>query len=63
MKWFTPTAKEDCRGRRLVEGECEVLRPLTADELDLKEVGEMFRIRQADGEEVDAFADELSERS
>lgn len=41
--------------------ECEVLRPLTAEEADIEEVGQMYRVRLSNGVEVDAFEDELSE--
>ena len=37
----------------------EIIRPLTEDEADIFDVGPMFRIRFADGTEVDAFEDEL----
>lgn len=36
-----------------------VLRPLTADEADLFDVGPMYKIRFGDGYETDAFGDEL----
>ena len=39
----------------------EVLRALTSEECDIFEVGEMFKIRFADGYATDAFADELEE--
>lgn len=37
----------------------KVLRPLTSEEIDIEEVGPMFRIRFADNVVTDAFADEL----
>lgn len=37
----------------------EVIRPLTKDEADIKDVGPMYEIRFADGYVTDAFADEL----
>lgn len=40
-----------------------ILRPLTDDEIDRDEVGDMFRIRFADGVETDVFYDELIEQS
>ena len=39
--------------------EVEVVRPLSATECDIDEVGNMFRIRFKDGFETDAFEDEL----
>jgi hypothetical protein len=39
----------------------DVMRPLTADEVDLDEVGPMFRVRFADGVETDVFSDELTD--
>jgi hypothetical protein len=38
---------------------CEVVRPCTAEEVDLEEVGPMFVVRFDDGHEDDAFIDEL----
>lgn len=38
-----------------------IVRPLTAGEADLEEVGPMFRIRADDGWEGDVFGDELTE--
>lgn len=38
-----------------------IVRPLTADEADLAEVGPMSRIKFSDGYEADAFDDELAE--
>ena len=40
--------------------EVEVIRPLTEDEADISDVGNMYKIRFADGYERDAFEDELS---
>ena len=40
---------------------CEVLRALTEQEADIFDVGNMYRIRFADGTETDAFEDELEE--
>lgn len=37
-----------------------VIRPLTEDEADICEVGNMYKIRFADGYETDAFEDELT---
>lgn len=37
-----------------------VVRPLTADEVDIADVGNMYRIRFDDGFETDAFEDELT---
>jgi hypothetical protein len=56
---FTPTAEKNSRGVRLQAGPCTVVRQLSEAEAD-REVGPMFRIRQVDGELVDAFADELA---
>ena len=39
--------------------EVEILRVLTATEVDIPDVGRMYRIRFADGCETDAFEDEL----
>ncbi len=39
---------------------CEVVRPLTRDEADIDDVGQMYHIRFADGFEADAYDDELS---
>ena len=39
-----------------------ILRPLTDDEIDMTEVGPMYRIAFPDGTVTDAFADELKER-
>lgn len=39
---------------------CTVIRPLTADEADLSDVGPMYRIRFEDGVNTIAFEDELS---
>ena len=41
--------------------EVEVIRPLTDAECDIKDVGNMYKIRFRDGYERDAFEDELSE--
>ena len=40
--------------------EVEVIRPLTEDEADIFDVGNMYKVRFADGYERDAFEDELS---
>ena len=40
--------------------EVEVIRPLTEDEADIFDVGNMYKIRFNDGYERDAFEDELS---
>lgn len=37
-----------------------VIRPLAEDEADICEVGNMYKIRFADGYETDAFEDELT---
>ena len=37
----------------------QVIRPLTKHEADIDDVGPMFKIRFSDGEETDAFGDEL----
>ena len=39
--------------------EVEVIRSLTETECDIAEVGNMYKIRFADGMETDAFEDEL----
>ena len=39
----------------------EVIRPLTETECDIEDVGNMYKVRFADGYETDAFEDELSE--
>lgn len=39
----------------------EVIRPLTGKEVDLADVGPMFKVRFEDGYETDAFEDELSD--
>lgn len=40
--------------------EVEVIRLLTEDEADIFDVGNMYKVRFADGYERDAFEDELS---
>ena len=40
--------------------EVEVIRPLTSNECDIEEVGNMYHIRFDDGYETDAFEDELN---
>lgn len=40
--------------------EVEVIRPLTEDEVDVFDVGNMYKVRFSDGYERDAFEDELS---
>ena len=40
--------------------EVEIIRPLTEDEADIFDVGNMYRVRFEDGYETDAFEDELS---
>lgn len=42
--------------------EVTVLRELGDEERDLEEVGRMFHVRLPDGEETDAFEDELVEK-
>lgn len=37
-----------------------VMRPLTEDEADIFDVGNMYKIRFSDGYETDAFEDELT---
>lgn len=37
-----------------------VIRPLTEDEADIFDVGNMYKVRFADGYERDAFEDELT---
>lgn len=39
----------------------EVIRPLTETECDIEDVGNMYKVRFADGYERDAFEDELEE--
>lgn len=39
--------------------EVEVIRPLTSEECDIEDVGNMFVVRFYDGYESDIFADEL----
>lgn len=39
----------------------EVIRPLTEDEADIFDVGNMYHIKLYDNSECDAFEDELSE--
>lgn len=41
--------------------EIEILRPVTADEADIEEVGPMFKVRFPDGFETDVFEDEIVE--
>lgn len=38
---------------------CEIVKQLGPDVVDMDEVGYMYRIRFADGTEIDAFADEI----
>ena len=40
--------------------EVEVIRPLTEDEVDIADVGNMYKVRFYDGYERDAFEDELN---
>lgn len=40
--------------------EVEVIRPLTEDEADITDVGNMYKVRFGDGYEGDVFGDELS---
>ena len=40
--------------------EVEVIRPLTEKEADISEVGNMYKVKFANGRESDAFEDELS---
>lgn len=40
--------------------EAEVIRPLTEDEADIFDVGNMYKVKFSDGYERDAFEDELS---
>ena len=41
----------------------EIIRPLSKDEADLFDVGPMFEIRMANGEIIQAFADEIEQVS
>ncbi len=38
---------------------CTVIRPLTAEEADISDVGPMYKVQFADGLITDAFEDEL----
>ncbi len=40
--------------------EVEIIRPLTEDEADIVDVGNMYKVRFSDGYERDVFEDELS---
>lgn len=40
--------------------EVEIIRPLTEDEADIGDVGNMYKVRFSDGYERDVFEDELS---
>ena len=40
--------------------EIEIIRPLTETEVDIKDVGNMYKVKFYDGYERDAFEDELS---
>ena len=40
--------------------EVEIIRPLTKEECDIEDVGNMYKVRFHDGYERDAFDDELS---
>lgn len=40
--------------------EVEIIRPLTKDEADIEDVGNMYKVRFYDGYERDVFEDELS---
>ena len=42
------------------DGEVEVIRPLTAKEADIHNVGKMFKCRARNGDTFDAFTDELT---
>ncbi len=37
----------------------EIIRPLTEDEADINDVGNMYKIKLENGIEIDAFEDEL----
>lgn len=39
---------------------CTIVRPITSQEADIEDVGNMYRVRFNDGVETDAFEDELS---
>ena len=59
MKYIFDTHGADselnCRSGQIVE----IIRPLTEKEADIAEVGMMYKIKFADGFQVDAFEDEL----
>lgn len=40
--------------------EVEIIRPLTEEECDIEDVGNMYKVRFFDGYEFDVFEDELS---
>lgn len=40
----------------------EIIRPLTSDECDIEDVGNMYKVRFSDGYERDAFEDELIDK-
>lgn len=54
---FTTTTEEL---RKYSGTKIEVLRALTKDECDIDDVGNMYRVRFADGYERDVFEDELT---
>lgn len=56
---FSPTAETSTDGVPLVAGPVHVLHLLDRDTYDWQEVGLMYQIRQRDGSETQAFADEL----
>jgi hypothetical protein len=62
MTYFKPSAKTTTDGKPLIEGPCEVIRPLRVpDEADA-DVGPMYLIRMSNGVETGAFDDELTEK-
>lgn len=56
---FNPTADTDANEIPLISGRVKLLRELSADEVDVEEVGLMFEVEQQDGTNVHAFLDEL----
>lgn len=64
--YFRPTVEKDVKGVILVEGPCDIIRPLEVTEADIFDVGPMFVIQQAPDQHgerhvVHAFGDELTE--
>jgi hypothetical protein len=59
--YFRPTSASDQKGTLLYAGPVTILAgPYLADEDDIEAPQMMYRIRQSDGTETDAFDDEVT---